>query len=392
MRIAYYSDNFFPELSGITDTIIVTGKELKKRGHEISYVCAYYSPRDYSIAKLKYPENKADDRIDDIPIFRLPSFHVPSPTGQSRFAFPFGRSIKFLKSFNPDVIHTQSPYGVGWEAMIAAKKLNIPLVGTNHTAVEDFFPLPFVMRAYDAWYYNHCDFVTTPYKRLISRMREKGFCKPARSVANPVQLTDFTPPTMGEKNEYKNTFGLNGPVLLYVGRLGAEKRVDVVLRAVALLVKKFKTLTFVATGHGAAEPSLKALVHKLGIDKHVRFTGFLSPESLPHMYKTADAFAIMSTSDSQSIALMQAYANGVPAVCASARGLPDYTPETCGFLVEPGDYRDLADKLSLLLSDSALRESMGRAARTFVQQFSPEIIAEEWENIYKEVIERSKNF
>ncbi len=390
MRIAYFSDNFYPELSGITDTIITTGKELKKRGHEIVYVGPYYSPKDYAVAKRASPITKADDTIDGMRIVRLPSVPLPaSPTGQSRFAVPIGASFKFLDSFKPEVIHTQSPYGVGWEALRAAKRYGIPLVGTNHTAIEDFFPAPAVMRAYDAWYYNHCDFVTTPYAALLRRMGEKGFHKPGRAVANPTELTAFAPATPAERAEYKRSFGLTGPVVLYAGRLGVEKRIDVVVRALALLVKNFPTITLVVTGHGAAENGLKKLAHKLDVGRHVKFTGFLSRATLPHAYKTADVFAMMSTSDSQSIALMQAYSSAIPAVCARARGLPDYTPKEAGFLVEPGDYKALAEKIKLLLQDDVLRTKMGAAAMEFAKKFSPGKIADEWEQIYREATIRT---
>lgn len=387
MRIAFYSDNFYPELSGITDTILITGKELTKRGHKVVYVGARYSPADYIKANRTYPLTAADDQVDGMPIVRLPSVRLPfSPTGQSRFAFPTGASFDYLDTFKPEVIHTQSPYTVGHEARRAAKRYRAPLVGTNHTAIEDFFPVPAVMRRFDAWYYNHCDFVSAPYQRLIERMREVGFNKPGRAVRNPAELGAFSPAVGDEKAEHKQALGLEGPVLLYSGRLGVEKRVDVLVRAVAELVKEFPTLTLVATGHGAAEPSLRKLAAQLGVTRNIRFTGFLSRQALAHVYKAADMFAFMSTSDSQSIALMQAYAAGLPALCADARGLPDFTPKECGFLIEPGNYRALAEKAALLIKDAGLRERMSAAAAAYAQHFAPAKIADEWEQIYRDAI------
>jgi glycosyltransferase involved in cell wall biosynthesis len=177
--------------------------------------------------------------------------------------------------------------------------------------------------------------------------------------------------------------------LLYVGRLSADKRVDVLLRGMALLVEQFPTITLVITGHGAAEPKLKALTIELQLTKRVRFTGFLSKEALSDVYKAADVFVFMSTSDSQSISLMQAYATGIPAVCAAARGLPDYTPNDCGFLVEPGNYKALAEKVTLLLADNALREKMGNAAAQYVARYAPPNIATLWEEVYSSAIEKS---
>ena len=66
MKIAFYADNFYPELSGIADTIITTGKELTKRGHEVVYVGPYYAPHNYALANRQYPATSNDDKIDDM--------------------------------------------------------------------------------------------------------------------------------------------------------------------------------------------------------------------------------------------------------------------------------------------------------------------------------------
>ncbi len=387
MRIAFFSDNSYPELSGIADTILITGRELKKRGHEIVYVGPHYSPTDYAVAGRTYPKTPADDQVDGMRFVRLPSVPLPfSPTGQSRFAFPLGASYSHLHAFKPDLIHTNSPYGVGWEARSAAKRFNIPLIGSNHTAIEDFLPLQSIARRYDARYYNHCSFVSAPYEKLLTRMREVGFRNRSRAVSNPVRLDVFTPVSAGEKTAAKRALGLTGPVLLTSGRLAVEKNVHLALRGLALLVPNFPTCTLIMTGHGSEEARLRSLATTLGIEKNVRFTGFIEKEQLVQVYAAADVFAFMSTSDSQSIALMQAYASGIPAVCARARGLPDYTSPEVGFLVEPGDHQALAEKLKLLLDDDALRERMGAAAHAFVKKLAPEKIADEWEQIYASAI------
>lgn len=394
MRIAYFSDNSYPELSGIVDSIHTTGKELVRRGHEVAYVGPHYPRRAYTMVNRPYTEKNGQEHIDGLPFVRLPSVPLPySPTGQSQFAFPTGASFRFLDDFKPDIIHTQSPYGTGFEAMRAARRYQKPLVGTNHTAVEEFYPFaPTIMRNFDAWYYNHCTFVTTPYAQLIAQMRKKGFRRPAAPLPNPVELSLFCPPHEGEKAEIKNRMGFRGPVVLYAGRLAVEKRVDVVLRAIAPLCKEFPLLTFVATGHGVEKEKLQKLAHTLEIERNVRFTGFIPMETLAEYYKAADLFVIMSTADSQSIALMQAYATGIPAVCARSRGLPDYTPADCGFLVEPGNYAELRQKVVQLLRDKPLRKLMGRAGLQFVQKFSPARIAGEWERIYKDALSVSSSF
>ncbi len=397
MRIAYYADNFYPELSGIVDSILLTGRTLKKRGHEVMYVGPRYSRKNYATAKCS-PDGLTASGLAQagecdelgVDIVRMPSLPLPfSPTGQSRLALPFGSTFNAVRKFKPDIIHTSSPYGAGIEAMRAAKKLGVPLIGTNHTVIEEYYPFaPELMRRYEAWYYNHCSFVSAPYAALIARMREKGFLRNGGAVPNPVELSTFCPPKADEKSALRREKGHAGPVILYAGRLAGEKRIDVVLRAVALVAKRIPNLSFVIVGSGSADGALKSLARELGIEKNVRFTGFLSHEAMSREFCAADIFAIMSTSDSQSLTLMQAYSSGLPAVGARSHGLIDYMPPECGILVPPGDAGACAQALEKLILDVPLRERMGKAAVEFVAQFAPENIAARWEEIYKQALTR----
>ena len=381
MRIAFYSDNFYPELSGIVDSILLTGATLKARGHEVMFIGPRYPESAYRAAKCTSAEESGC--VPGV-VARLPSLPVPfSPTGQSRLALPFGGTFAALKAFKPDVIHTQSPYGAGIEAMRAAKKLGVPLIGTNHTVIEEYYPLiPNLMRRFEAWYYNHCSFVSAPYQGLIERMREAGFRKAGRAVPNPVNLTLFCPPAVRAND---------APVILYAGRLSGEKHVDVVMRAVALLIPRFSKLSFVIAGDGASRGELEALARTLGIGRAVRFAGFLSHEKLNTEFCNADVFAIMSTSDSQSLTLMQAYATGLPAVGARSHGLIDYIPAECGFSVPPGDVPACAAALEKLIADRPLRERMGKAGTEFVAEFAPERIVKRWEEIYSQAIAQTED-
>ena len=393
MRIAYFSDNFFPEITGIADSIITTGEELKARGHEILYVAPRYSEHDYGVVDFADKDKSAIHRErKNLRTFRLSSMPMKgSPTGQSRIVIPFGQSIFYLKEFKPHILHTQSPFGTGLEALWASRRLKIPLVGTNHTPIEEFIGyvrvagnLPALMaRRFFAWYYNRCEFVTAPYQGLIDDMRAVGFKKNARALPNPIPTNVFRLASGEEKATAKKRRDLQGSVILYSGRLAPEKHIDVIIRAVANISAKHP-VTFVVTGHGVAEEYLRALARELHIEEAVRFTGFVGFERLAEFYRAADIFAILSTAETQSLALMQAYASGLPAIAARARGLVHYVPEGVGFLVEPGNVEELSEKLVALLADAKLREQMGKSGHAFVSQCSPRMIADAWERIYKE--------
>lgn len=395
MRIAYFSDNFFPEITGIADSIITTGQELTRRGHEVVYVAPRYSEKDYRyVHNAEMEKSSMHDARKDLPGHRLPSLQFPgSPTGQSRFVIPMGTSIRYLRSFKPDVIHTQSPFGTGLEALWAARRLHVPLVGTNHTPIEEFIgyspiggDLPSKMaRRFFAWYYDRCAYVSAPYPGLIESMKEAGFKSKAHAIANPYLSKLFTRPTASEKEAAKVRRGLTGPVILYSGRLAPEKHIDVIIKALAQVRKKIPA-TLVITGHGIAEIPLRTLAKELNMEECVRFTGFVGFERLCEFYHAADVFVIMSTAETQSLALMQAYGSALPAIVARARGLVHYTPPECGYLIEPGDLNALVESMERLLADANLRATMGHAGAEFVKRFTPGIIADEWEAIYRSVI------
>src|SRR3954467_11552483 len=111
MRVLFYSDNFYPEISGISDSIIALGRELVRRGHTVAFVAPKYSKSDYA----KAAQSPSDERfIEGFEVFRIPSLVYPnSPSGQARMVVPFGFSLGFARRFKPDIIHTQSPFGTG---------------------------------------------------------------------------------------------------------------------------------------------------------------------------------------------------------------------------------------------------------------------------------------
>lgn len=394
MRIAYFSDNFYPEISGISDSIITTGETLRARGHDVVYVVPRYVENMHQAVPRVVAGEEGFTEAFLKSIHRLPSIPLPySPTGQSRLVLSLGTSIPFLHRFKPDVIHTQSPFGVGLEALLASRILGVPLVGTNHTPIEEFVrysPLfgtggIWLARRYYAWYYNRCIKVTAPFDGLLNRMREVGFARPAEALANPVHLGTFRPAAdQSDRERIRREYQFKGPVVLYAGRLAAEKKVDLLIEAAARLRSSYPDLTLVITGHGAVEASLRELAKTRAIETQVRFVGFVSHEQLANLYQAADVFTLMSTAETQSLSLMQAFASGVPAVVADAGALPDYTPNECGFVVPPGDIDALVERIKTLLADEGLRSRMGQAAALYVQRFAPETIAGEWEKIYFE--------
>ncbi len=391
MRIAYFSDNFYPEVSGVSDAIITLGHELAERGHTIRFYAPKYTKRDFDHVRLPYGEPNYGPRTS---IMRLPSFPYPSGTRQSRFVIPLGWSRQDIKNFAPDIMHTHSPFPVGIEALFMKRSLGVPLVGTHHTPITEFMrysPLRGAFIAglglrYVAWYYNHCEFITSPSITIVNEMKEFGFRRPGRAMSNPLNVTDFH--IMPNKEALKTKTGLKGFTLLYVGRLAVEKNIDLLLKAFAAFHKTTPESTLGLVGRGAAEDDMKKLAHKLGVEDAVRFFGFIEDRhTLAEIYNASDVFAIVSTAETQSLVAMQALACGVPVIAARAWGLPEYIHHgENGVLIEPGNLDELLDRIEELHKNPDLRKRLGARGRTFTEERSAPKIAETWEHMYEEAI------
>ena len=397
MRIAFFTDSFYPELSGITDAITILGKGLAERGHHVLFVAPHYSKHDYKKANFKKSEL---DLGPNISVKRLPSFKTPdSPNGQGRIGLPIGVSIPYLKKFKPDVIHTQTPFGPGLEALLDAKILKVPLVGTNHTPFSEFMAYTPIrnkwatkkMLNYFSWYYNKCLFTTTPCQSLLDEMQTYGFKKPGQMLPNAIELDRFSPIRNDEeKNVLKKEYRLSPHTVLYTGRLAPEKKIDVTMRAIALAKKEIPDIQFAITGHGSAAQELKNLAKELGIEENVHFLGFVDKAIFPDLYRASDLFVIMSTAESQSLSLMQAMASGLPAIGADARALPEYIDKQSGVIVPVGDHHTLAKEMVRILNDKNLAYKLGQGGVRAVKQYHTDIIVSEWEKIYKHAIEIRK--
>ena len=416
MKIAIFTDNFYPELSGITDSVLMLGSALARRGHSIIFVAPRYSKKDFEKAKLllKEVDFGTGESIGDISIIRLPSIVYPnSPTGQSRIAIPlgpFGSTLWKLKKLKPDVIHTQSPFGSGIEALIISQILKIPLVGTNHTPIVEFMAYsPFhpkwfveIFVRFYSWYYNRCAFVSAPCNALLDDMARHGFKKSdthatkiagtrCMAVSNPVLLDSFSPvKNEKEKADLKKRFGFSAHTVLYAGRLAEEKHVDVIIRAIKMVRSEISDIRFVITGHGNAETSLRKLTAELGLQDTVKFMGYVDFQEFPLIYQASDLFAVMSTAETQCISLMQAFSCGIPGIVARAWGLPEYTDSRAGIIIEPGDSAALAKNIVELFKNPARMSEMGAAGIESVKRYSPDVVAKTWESIYSNTVNKDR--
>ena len=363
LRIAICTDIFLPQLSGVADSIECLADELRKAGNEVRI----YAPR---------LPGACDDRYT----VRFTSFLIPGSAGSLALVFPLGY-LRDLRSFGPDIIHTQTFSTVGILAAYAAWRLDVPLVGTDHTFPAeylhyvrfDFAPFRFLVRRAAALYYARCAFVTAPSQAMIDQLRAYGMSRPAKVISNPIRTDLFRP--MPNRAQLKRKLGTGPRAVLLFGRIAKEKNWDVALDVfAAVTARRDAQLIVIGDGPYRGEFETKTRDRRLG--ERSRFLGALRGQQLVEAINACDIFLITSKFEAQSMATLQASACSLPIVGVKAGGLTEYVQDgITGYLAVPDDRDGLAARVIELLDDNDLRRQMGAKGRELAERFSPEVIA-----------------
>jgi sulfoquinovosyltransferase len=166
-------------------------------------------------------------------------------------------------------------------------------------------------------------------------------------------------------------------LLVYVGRIGAEKRLKDIKPVLQKLGPKTR-LCIVGNG-----PQLEELKEYFK-DTNTVFTGQLSGETLSKAFASADAFVMPSDSETLGFVVLESMASGVPVVGAAAGGIPDLIHDgEDGFLVPPGDTSAFVEKLTILRDDT-VRKRMGKAGRAEAERWSWEAASSYLRNVQYE--------
>jgi len=172
------------------------------------------------------------------------------------------------------------------------------------------------------------------------------------------------------------------PVFLSNRNFERHYRVDLVLRAFAIIQKRVPEARLIVAGDGAERPSLERLARDLDL-KNTDFVGRVGHEGVVGLYDSADIFLNGSEIDNQPLSLLEAFACGLPVVTTDAGGIPDMvTANKTALLVASGDYEQLAANALRLLDDSALAQRLIEQAREECQRYSWEAVREQWINLY----------
>lgn len=171
-------------------------------------------------------------------------------------------------------------------------------------------------------------------------------------------------------------------VLLSVGELIPRKNHEVVIRALSVLkqLDKFNHIEYVICGRGAYEADLRKLAEGLDVADHVHFLGYRN--DISEICNCADLFVFMSHQEGLPVALMEAMACGLPAVCSNIRGNTDLIENGVTGLLANNTPEEVAQSISKMKSDTALRNRVASAALQKIKQFDLSSVEDEMSKIY----------
>ncbi|MBI4088313.1 glycosyltransferase [Candidatus Kaiserbacteria bacterium] len=381
MKIAIFTDTFPPEVNGVANTVERQARTLCEQGHEV---------RVFTVSHFRAGELRR--RLDaPYAIEIIPSIRVPIYMG-IYVTVPIGWTLRAMRRFHPDVIHTHTPFSVGWEAVIASRMLRIPLVGTHHTFFNhylDHIHLGYAWAQALSWrvtvgYYNCCTIVTSPTRALADEMRRHALKKMIITLPNPIDTTRYSPAKdAAQRREAKAAFGTSGPVLAYTGRVSYEKSIDQAIEAFARVLKVFPGAGFLVVGDGPERPALERFATELHLDSHVRFTGFLYGDEFVRALHAADAFITASKSENMPLAVLEAMASGLPVVAVRSLGLSEIVEDgSNGYLLAPDAPDAMATAVERIFNDADLRARLSARSLELGRSYSSDVIAKRLEEVY----------
>ena len=211
-----------------------------------------------------------------------------------------------------------------------------------------------------------------------------------RVIHNGVDVKKFKPAQDKHKIKQELGFDPDDLLILSVGRLYARKGLFTLIESMPAVIQRFKNAKFVISGKGQSNEMRKLVVHaeKLGVEDNIVFTGYYPDKKLPKLYQAADVFAFSTFYEHHPFAVLEALATGLPVVTTWVGGIPE-TIESGknGFLVEPFNSKQFAERILYLLEHPSEAAQMGAFARkTILEHFDWRIVVKEAIKVYDEVL------
>jgi glycosyltransferase involved in cell wall biosynthesis len=394
MEVAFFTDSYPPIQDGVAVVTEGLARTLSRLGHTVRV----YAPNPAS-------GPSTEETRDNITVRRVRTVPVPL-YGQYRWPiWPYGliRSSRGVR--DADVIHLHTPGPLGSMAFLTSRRFARPLVGTFHTNIrgmQESVPAKFLVPTFFrvAWWYNlgtywRCDVTTAPSAAAADALMKgarRPFHHPVEVVPNGIDVERFRPDS--RVPDWKARCGLpSSPLVTYLGRLTVDKGVHRFLDAVESAIPHTDLVAIIA-GQGPEEARIRErLAADPELAAHVRYVGPVAESEKAALLAESDLFVLPSTSDTSSIALLEAMACGTPVIAPDAGGAAEIVEHgVTGWRIPVTVPGALATALEEILDATEARRRAGARAADFVRSTaSLELMARRFISLYRLVESERSN-
>jgi glycosyltransferase involved in cell wall biosynthesis len=366
MRVALFTETFLPKVDGIVTRLRHTVEHLQLASHQVLVFCPDGGMTEYLGAE-----------IAGISSFPLPLYP------EVKMALPRPAIGHALQKFRPDIIHVVNPAVLGLAGIFYAKQMHLPLLASYHTHLPKYLEhyglgmLEGLLWELLKLGHNQAALNLCTSTAMVQELASHGIERTdlwQRGVD-----TDTYHPSLAnaEMRDRLSQGHPEAPLLLYVGRLGAEKEIEQIKPVLAAM----PGARLAIVGDGPHREQLKAEF----ADTPTHFVGYLGGKTLASAYASADAFIFPSRTETLGLVLLEAMAAGCPVVAARSGGIPDIvTDGENGYLFDPQQTNGaIAATQKLFASD---RQLIATNARTEAERWSWSAATHQLADYYQKII------
>ena len=368
MRIALFTETFHPKIDGIVTRLCQTVDHLQRAGDSV----LVFSP-DYGITEYK------GARVYGVTGYPLPMYP------ELKLAPPNPSLRPVLEEFQPDLIHVVNPAILGLGGIYYAKALKVPLVASYHTHLPRYLHhyglgmLEPLMWELLKGAHNQAELNLCTSSAMVDELRSHGILR-VDLWQRGVDTELFEPDLASREMRSRLSEGHpDSPLLLYVGRLGAEKQIE----AIKPVLEAIPEARLALVGDGPTRSQLEEYF----AGTPTNFVGYLRGKTLASAFASADAFLFPSRTETLGLVLLEAMAAGCPVVAAGTGGITDIvTDGVNGYLFDPNDDRGAIVATERLLANQAERETLRQKAREEAERWGWSAATAQLRQYYRSII------
>jgi glycosyltransferase involved in cell wall biosynthesis len=369
MRIALFSETFLPKIDGIVTRLRHTVDHLQRHGDQVLVIAPDGGITEHKGAK----------------VYGVSGFPLPLYP-ELKMALPRPAIGSALEAFQPDIIHVVNPAVLGLAGIFYSKILKIPLVASYHTHLPQYLQhyglgmLEGVLWELLKSGHNQAALNLCTSTAMMQELTEHGIERVnvwQRGVDTELFHPDLASVEMRQRLSQNHP---DSPLLLYVGRLSAEKEIE----RIKPILQAIPQARLALVGDGPHRQELE----KHFADTPTHFVGYLTGTELGSAFASADAFIFPSRTETLGLVLLEAMAAGCPVVAARSGGIPDIvTDGVNGYLFDPtADIEDAIHATLRLLENQQEREVIRQNARKEAEKWGWSAATSQLQDYYQKVL------